>query len=170
MSLVQLKNNLCPVCYKDNLYCHYNSNKSNVEVFECGHFTCKECFLKIKLDFKCPICRHCGGEFKTLTDWCRGYQIALVKNPDRIYTSGFGKILGDLKDMYLFARENYLKKKAKKKKERLLEIKKQQKNISRQNAVCSLCNTKCTSIVQLKKHINSSNCKKKQRKLSLSTH
>ena len=52
----------------------------------------------------------------------------------------------------------------------MFKIKKQQKDISRQNAICRLCNTKCTSIVQLKKHINSSNCKKKQRKLSLSTH
>ena len=53
--LVKIKHNMCPNCNKQNLKWHYKSNKSSIEVFNCGHFVCKECFSLLKN--KCNLCK-----------------------------------------------------------------------------------------------------------------
>ena len=180
MSIAQIKNNFCPICLKDNFYGHFDHNISQIEIFSCRHFTCKDCYQQMDhQNFSCPICRKEGDKYmlsfnstrfsrwNTLSHWCRDFSIALSMNPDRQFESGFGKIYSDLKKEFIIYKKKYLEDKKRKKKIKKLEIMRKERADSRSKAVCKLCNTQCTSIVQLNKHINSRNCKKKQKLMFL---
>tara|TARA_B110000977_G_C11084304_1_gene494043 strand:- start:1704 stop:2252 length:549 start_codon:yes stop_codon:yes gene_type:complete len=180
MSLAKIKNNYCPICFEDNLYGHFDHNKSQIEIFSCRHYTCKNCYQQMnRSSFSCPICRKEGNKYmisfgssnfsrwNTLSHWCRDFSMALSMNPDRKFESGFGKIYSDLKEEYTLLKNEFIKNKKKKKKIKKQLLKKEERTNSRLKAVCKLCNTQCTSMLQLKKHINSNNCKKKQRSVYL---
>jgi len=119
--------------------------------------------------FSYPICRKEGNKYmlsvgsssfsrwNTLSHWCRDFNMVLSMNPDRKYESGFGKIYSDLKEEFDIYKKKYIEYKKKLKK---MDLKRKERSDSRSKAVCKLCTTHCTSIVQLNKHINSRNCKK----------
>ena len=180
MSIAQIKNNFCPICLTDNFNGHYDQQFSQIEIFSCRHFTCKNCYQQMsRHTFSCPICRKEGNKYmlsfgsssfsrwNTLSHWCRDFNMALSMNPDRKYESGFGKIYSDLKEEVVIYKKKYIQDKKKKKKLKIMNIKRKERSDSRSKAVCKLCTTPCTSMIQLNKHINSSNCKKKQRSLHL---
>tara|TARA_B110000908_G_scaffold144993_1_gene174996 strand:+ start:1336 stop:1674 length:339 start_codon:yes stop_codon:yes gene_type:complete len=97
------------------------------------------------------------SRWNTLSHWCRDFNMVLSMNPDRKYESGFGKIYSDLKEEFDIYKKKYIEYKKKLKK---MDLKRKERSDSRSKAVCKLCTTHCTSIVQLNKHINSRNCKK----------
>ena len=181
-SLIKIKGNICSICYTQELYWSSNPKKSQVEVFICRHFICKDCYKKLnKKKFKCPICR-CKGNFyketfssieikkwNTLSDWYYHWEDFIKINPSGLKRSQFGKIyfglIGDIKDYIYIKKEEKMKKLIEKKKKLVRLNKKAEKDIS----ICKLCQTKCTSLIQLKRHTNSRNCLKKQKKL-LSIH
>jgi hypothetical protein len=64
MSLITVKNNECCICHEINLSWNLIYSKSHVEMFKCGHGTCKKCYNRMQqsnqLDnkcFSCPLCR-----------------------------------------------------------------------------------------------------------------
>jgi len=81
-SIIKIKSNTCPICYKENLVWHPLPKSSQVEVFVCKHFTCKECYHRFEQNkFCCPICRDGGQLYRdsfsslevkkwlTISDW-----------------------------------------------------------------------------------------------------
>lgn len=180
MSLIQLFNNKCSVCFEENLKWHYNSQMSQVEVFKCNHFTCKNCYQKMKSSFRCPMCRAPGQKYlqtfgvvadkpwNTLDEWKKTFHNFLPHSLNcdvsKIPKSLFGLIYGDL----MQKAQNYSiqKRKDKKKKIKIAEqnTKRKRKADDRKNAVCPKCNTQCTSSYQMNRHINSNRCIKLQRR------
>ena len=65
--MIHVTDNTCPICLKEGLKWHLNIRYSDVQMFKCGHGTCKECYKemqnKIK-DFSCPCCREKEQEFR----------------------------------------------------------------------------------------------------------
>jgi len=57
--MIHIENNTCPICLQEGLSWSSNYSKSQVEIFKCGHGTCKDCYKKIKSQnsFSCPLCR-----------------------------------------------------------------------------------------------------------------
>ena len=180
MSLIKLFNNECPICFTKNLNWHYNANLSEVDVFKCNHFTCKNCYQKLKYDFNCPICR-AEGQFylktfgvinekpwNTLDEWKNDFSSFLPHSINcdinRIPKSSFGVVYSNL----MLLAQNYIKNKKMKKLEnkKLAEKKEKRKAkaLDKQNTVCSKCGTQCTSTIQLRKHINRAKCIKLQLK------
>ena len=175
-TIIQIKGNVCPICYSTELYWSPNFRKSQVEIFVCKHFTCKSCYQKLNIDeFKCPICRCEGSIYKdtfasieikkwnTLEDWYYHWEKYMTINQAGLKKSKFGKIYFDL----IEDAKTYIKKRKEEKKKYILEKRKDElikrKKIEKENSICKLCQTKCTSLIQLKKHVNSKNCLKKQR-------
>lgn len=181
MSLIQLFGNQCPICFKEDLNWHYDFGKTNVEVFKCLHYTCKDCYQKIKQNFSCPICRTKGQKYlqtfgviadnpwNTLDEWKEDFNSYIPNNincnVNRIPKSTFGIIYADL----IKKAQQYIVNKRKLKQEKIeLEkfiAKKKAKEIDRKNAICPKCKTQCTSTVQLIRHMNGSKCIKIQKKV-----
>jgi len=162
MSLIELFNNYCPICYTSNLRWHYNTEKSQVEVF------------------KCPICREKGqlyfqsfgivapDPWNTLDEWKNVFYSfiphSLNCDISKIPKTSFGKVYGNL----MLKSQNYAIKKREKKlwKIKITKqiIKKKRKEEERKKAICIKCGTHCNSFYQLNKHINSKKCIKLQKK------
>ena len=84
--MIHLKNNTCHNCKMTNLSWSLNHAKTEMEIFKCGHGLCKKCFLAIKNNFECPICKDTGQEHTapgpeyiqkwiTLAEWYNEYKI-----------------------------------------------------------------------------------------------
>jgi hypothetical protein len=63
MSLISVENNTCSICHTKELLWNLDYSKTQMEMFKCGHGTCKQCYrqmqlLNIKQDksFSCPKC------------------------------------------------------------------------------------------------------------------
>lgn len=63
MSLINVENNTCPVCRIENLSWNLHYSKTQMEMFKCGHGTCKECYKQLQQlnrkqgkSFSCPRC------------------------------------------------------------------------------------------------------------------
>jgi hypothetical protein len=54
--LVHIYNNICPTCNKNNLTWNLKYSVSQMEMFKCGHGTCKKCYQKTCTNFTCPVC------------------------------------------------------------------------------------------------------------------
>ena len=72
--MIHLTNNTCCSCGKTNLDWNLNHSVSKIELFKCGHGTCKKCYQNIRHDFKCPVCNldgqlHTAPEPKTIDKW-----------------------------------------------------------------------------------------------------
>ena len=151
------KSNTCPICFEGNLYWHPNPVKSSVEVFQCRHFTCKQCYHSIMNDFKCPCCRSESisvkygfintqiekNKWNTLSDWINEFSIyfSTSQNWDRWV---FGKIYLDMIN--------------EKKKNKLGQNKIVEKKSKSGVVICS-CGKSCNSNSQLLKHKIAKNCK-----------
>ena len=181
MSLIQLFRNQCPVCFEENLSWHYNAKKSQLDVFKCRHYTCKECYLKMQDRFSCPICRSKGQKYlrtfgvvadrpwNTLDEWRLAFQGYIPDNINcdagKIPKSSFGIIYADLikkAQQYVITKRKLQQEKIKLEK---FNSRKKARALDRKNAVCSKCHTQCTSTTQLIKHMNGSKCIKIQKKV-----
>ena len=182
-TLVNIKCNKCPNCFKQNLCWHPNPKKSQIEVFTCKHFTCKECFNKFDLStFSCPICGDEGQQYKdtfsstdikkwiTISQWYYHWEKYMDWNQEGLRRSNCGEIYFGLIDDI----KKYISDEKKKKKKALIQKRKDKekhkRTKERKNSICKLCQTRCTSLIQLKKHTNGKNCLKKQKKGSYITH
>jgi hypothetical protein len=123
--MINIEHNTCPVCLTDELSWDLNHNKSQVEMFKCGHGTCKDCYkqLRMKTDcFSCPLCRgdeqlhKIGfltaetGKWTTFAEWYSDYEIYIKAGSAKnvVKNSTFGQQLLRL------IRENKKKNKNKK--------------------------------------------------------
>jgi hypothetical protein len=182
-SIVNFKCNECPICFKQNLLWHPKPKKSQIEVFICKHFTCKDCFDKLnESTFSCPVCRNEGQQYKdsfsssdvkkwvTISQWYYHWEKYMDWNQEGLRRSNYGKIyFGLIDDIKKFISEEKERKKKELVEERRNQLR-QKRLEERENSICKLCQTKCTSLIQLKKHINSKNCLKKQRSNNLKSH
>ena len=104
--MINITDNTCPICLTDNLFWNINYSKSDVEIFKCGHGTCKECYQEIKKDFKCCLCREVGQEHRisfesesnkwnTFNEWYSEFEIYIMSGVAQniIDNSSFGKQL-----------------------------------------------------------------------------
>ena len=102
--MIHIENNQCPICLKNDLVWNLNISKSDMQMFKCGHGTCKDCYRKLKNQqedqqekFSCPSCKiyTIGNTWTTFSEWYGEYEIfikagsanKLVKN------TSFGKQL-----------------------------------------------------------------------------
>lgn len=104
--MIHIKNNTCPVCMDENFNWNLNYIKSDIELFKCGHGTCKDCYKKMSKDFKCCICRSEGqkhtiscdiqiDEWKTFNEWYTEYEIYIKSGCAKniINNTSYGKQL-----------------------------------------------------------------------------
>ena len=108
--MIHNNNNTCPICLTDNLKWNLNICKSDLQMFKCGHGTCKECYIKLKnmdTGFSCPCCRekeqkfllHFGcnknEKWTTFSEWYNDYEIFITSGQAKnvIKNSSFGKQL-----------------------------------------------------------------------------
>ena len=64
--MIHVKDNQCPICLTDNLCWNLDIQKSDMQMFKCGHGTCKSCYTKwktSKTEFTCPTCREIGQSY-----------------------------------------------------------------------------------------------------------
>ena len=108
--MINITGNNCPCCPKTNLSWNLNYDKTEVEMFKCGHGTCKKCYKEMceeSVCFSCPVCNE--GEqlynmrfltssvlkWTTFADWYTDYdsyiKSGLAKNV--VKNSTFGKQL-----------------------------------------------------------------------------
>ena len=109
--MIHNSKNTCPICLNDDLKWNIDIYKSDMQMFKCGHGTCKICYLNLQNSnseqFSCPICRagkqvYSSGfltakteKWTTFAEWYNDYEIyihaGLAKNI--IKNSLFGKQL-----------------------------------------------------------------------------
>ena len=112
--MIQITDNQCPICMKENLVWNLNYDKTQMEMFKCGHGTCKACYKQLQQtnrsqskSFSCPLCR--GDEqqhtiaffakktetWTTFAEWYGDYEF-YIKNGlanNVVRNSTFGKQL-----------------------------------------------------------------------------
>ena len=116
MSLINRKNNTCPICLTDNLSWNLNYSKTQMEMFKCGHGTCKRCLQTMQQvnrtcekSFSCPLCREHEqqhttgfltmtnnvGKWTTFAEWYNEFEIFITSGlaDNIIRNSVFGKQL-----------------------------------------------------------------------------
>lgn len=111
--MIHVNNNKCPICLTDDLPWNLNHTLSKMEMFKCGHGTCKYCYHKMvsstecSLSFSCPLCRGNEQPYKlgvlsddvskwtTFAEWYSDFEIYIkagVAN-NVVQTSTFGQQL-----------------------------------------------------------------------------
>lgn len=118
--MIHAEHNTCPICLVDDLTWDLNYKKSQVEMFKCGHGSCKCCYKELRsktsqstefkgypLSFSCPICRgdeqlHTIGflttetnRWTTFSEWYSDYEIYIKAGTAKnvVKNSTFGKQL-----------------------------------------------------------------------------
>ena len=112
--MIHIENNQCPICLQSGFLWDLNHCKSQVEMFKCGHGTCKDCYQQmyrtnqmVGTCFSCPLCRGDEqqynsqimttqtGAWVTFAEWYSDYEIyirsGLAKNV--VHNSVFGQQL-----------------------------------------------------------------------------
>ena len=108
--MIHNTDNICSICLTENLKWHINICKSDMQMFKCGHGTCKSCYIKLKNnsdDFSCPLCR--GHEqlystgfgtnktekWTTFAEWYNDFEIYITSGAANniIKNTAFGKQL-----------------------------------------------------------------------------
>lgn len=107
---VHITDNICSICLTENLKWHIDICKSDMQMFKCGHGTCKSCYVKLKnvsAEFSCPLCRsqsqlHATGfltskteKWTTFEEWYNDYEIYIKAGAAHnvIKNTAFGKQL-----------------------------------------------------------------------------
>ena len=64
--MIHIENNTCSICLQEGLSWNLNYSKTEMEMFKCGHGTCKNCYKKMKTEnsFSCPLCRGDEQQYK----------------------------------------------------------------------------------------------------------
>jgi len=114
MCYITKKNNKCPICLVNGLSWNVRYAKTHMEMFKCGHGTCKQCYKQIQIlnkkkgiNFTCPLCREYDHEYRssfftsslkswvTFDEWYDDYEIYINTNvtSNIIKNSVFGKQL-----------------------------------------------------------------------------
>ena len=111
--MIHNTNNECPVCLTGGLKWNLKHSISQMEMFKCGHGTCKDCYLKIapynrcSLGFSCPLCRgdeqhHTTGglwgetgSWTTFAEWYSDYELYITSGVAKniVKNSTFGQQL-----------------------------------------------------------------------------
>jgi hypothetical protein len=108
--MIHVKDNQCPICLTDNLCCNLDIQKSDMQMFKCGHGTCKSCYTKwktSKTEFTCPTCREIGQSYSngfglessekwdTFAEWYNHWEVFIKAGSANniIKHSSFGKQL-----------------------------------------------------------------------------
>lgn len=92
--MIHICGNSCHACSKQNLKWSLNYGKSDIEMFQCGHGQCKECYRNNKVpneEYLCPICGIGELEYKngftkdspiskwaTFAEWYNNYDIYIT--------------------------------------------------------------------------------------------
>jgi len=74
MPFINIENNKCPICLVNNLSWNLKYSKTQMEMFKCGHGTCKQCYRQMQ-----DINRKCG----------KGFSCPLCRAHEQIHTIGF---------------------------------------------------------------------------------
>lgn len=107
---INITGNTCPICLNENLKWNLNICKSDMQMFKCGHGTCKECYRNLRNsteEFFCPCCReteqlHTVGfctnqleKWTTFAEWYNEYEIYITTGAAKniIKNTAFGKQL-----------------------------------------------------------------------------
>lgn len=183
---IQPGTNQCEICcepayFNINIPQKQHSTKPSMELFECGHGVCNNCYEKIceKKQFSCPFCRETGV---LITDFNYAVALSLQEHGYNVYIGSPVKIINtwsefieehnynfDLlekrnnKFMQLYRQilNTYNEKKRKqaihihkKLKEEKLKEKKEVRKLSQKNAICPHCGKDSfNSEKQLRDHI-----------------
>ena len=111
--MININDNQCPVCLTDGLSWNLNHGVSQMEMFKCGHGTCKDCYRKIApstgcpLSFSCPLCRGDEqqytigfltegiGKWTTFAEWYSDFELYIKSGVAKnvVKNSTFGKQL-----------------------------------------------------------------------------
>ena len=84
--MIHLNDNTCYDCKRPGLKWNINYTVTDMEMFKCGHGLCKDCFGKIRNNFRCPICNEDGqlhttenpeniGTWNSFAEWYDEYKI-----------------------------------------------------------------------------------------------
>ena len=114
MCYITKKHNKCPICLVENLSWNIQYKKTQMEMFKCGHGTCKQCYQSLLFHnkkkgicFRCPQCREYDKEYRcsfftrslqswtTFSEWYDDYEIYINSSAGNniINKSVFGKQL-----------------------------------------------------------------------------
>ena len=62
--MIHVNDNSCPICLEDSLSWNLKYCKTKMEMFKCGHGTCKDCYKQLIIKnaeqnvcFSCPLCK-----------------------------------------------------------------------------------------------------------------
>ena len=108
--MIHITGNTCPICLNENLRWNLNICKSDMQMFKCGHGTCKECYKKLRNsqnEFMCPCCRtgtqsHTvafysqeRGKWTTFAEWYNDYETYIQSGVANnvVKNTNFGKQL-----------------------------------------------------------------------------
>ncbi len=112
--MIHIENNECPICFTQGLLWNINHQKTQIEMFKCGHGICKECYKNMcianKTDersFSCPLCREDEQQFSlqlfttqtgawaTFAEWYSDYEIYIKSGSANniVKNSAFGQQL-----------------------------------------------------------------------------
>lgn len=108
--MIHIVGNTCPICLVDDLKWNLNIYKSDMQMFKCGHGTCKSCYKELRnkcREFSCPCCRGSEQELRvricsqetekmaTFAEWYNIYEIYITSGvaANIIKHSTFGKQL-----------------------------------------------------------------------------
>ena len=111
--MIHVHDNKCPICLTDGLSWNLNHCRSQMEMFKCGHGTCKDCFHKLSShlnsdnSFTCPLCRgneqkhRIGilteetGTWKTFAEWYSEFEVYIKAGAAKnvVKHSNFGRQL-----------------------------------------------------------------------------
>ena len=108
--MIHIKDNQCPICLTEELKWNIDICKSDMQMFKCGHGTCKTCYtnlIKTQEEFSCPCCRgreqlhmvaFCSqekGKWTTFAEWFNEYEIFIKSGSANniVQNTNFGKQL-----------------------------------------------------------------------------
>lgn len=111
--MIHVCDNECPICLKTGSW-NLNYQKSQMEMFKCGHGTCKECYKLLRtqnildnISFSCPLCRgdeqqhrtgfltERTGSWTTFAEWYNEFEIYIKSGVAKnvVKNSTFGQQL-----------------------------------------------------------------------------
>lgn len=164
MPLIIKGDNECPICLEN---CSF---PEQIELFECGHGTCRECYEKMmkRPPFKCPSCRRekaYEGDYRQNWGWNSNPTPLPPMNTVREFINVYKEEYGIEFIKIAFKTHPFMtqidrinseyekrrKKEAERKEAQRKEENAKEKAKANANAICH-CGVRCNSVSQLAKH------------------
>jgi hypothetical protein len=153
--MIHLKDNTCPICYDEELCWHLKYNKTDIEMFKCGHGACKKCFQKLNQynlanqnEFSCPICKTEGqlhttnikcypSKWITFAEWYNEFDIYITSGcaDNVIRNTIFGKQLLRLMDEAKKEKKDKLEKREIERKQLIKELKAKERKERKERSI-----------------------------------